>query len=204
MKFMALISLFLLSQLAFAGQKYEGYLQTENLGFLTLQLDVEFNKGKTSNSVNSYYQEHIDNGQWGDWICENKATFKDSLKIKGTLSTYHGAYIGEISSDRYDLRKGYITLSNVQNSRDEFKCDLLSLNSAKAYFQGYDGMIKVGKFTLNFSIRGTELPAQQSEVAPFVYSLDAVNFKPNLIDWSLNVDHGSYSNNYEWGNFNVY
>lgn len=206
MKFLAFFSLLLLTQVAFARQKYVGTFQTENLGFLALELEFGFTKGKTSSVVNSYYQEHIDNGQWGDWICENKATFKESLKITGTLSTSHGALIGKLKSDRYDLRKGFIIVSDVQQSGEEFNCELFSLkNKTSAYFEGYDAVVKAGKFTLVFMIRGSEIPVSQSEVGNFVYRLDAVDAEAIVkgsryqVQWSVNVDHGSYSNNYEWG-----
>lgn len=195
----------MLSSISMASTIYKGSFNTKNLGNFDVELHLDFTPGMKADTVVEFYQDRIDQGQWGNWICHNSAKFTKSLEINMKVYNAKGL-IGNATSGRYDQRNATLILNDIQSSPEIFHCDVFSLADKKTVqFIGHDSTLPVSGYSLDFKFDGSEATAEIFDRLHDRYELRSINMdqlisnQRNKIQWSLNKNHGSYSNNYEWG-----
>ena len=207
MKLTVLALSLLVSSLGFAAETYRTTFQTKNLGVLTVELKLALNLGQTAVATKNYFQQRIDQGQYGDWVCENVANFAKVLKVEGKVFDASGKLLGSLDNERYDRRKAQLSIGNRVTSPEEFACQTVDLSgNTYVYSQGYDATLYVdSSIYLQISLQGSASPAQVEKIGANQYALTSVSI-PTLIknarsevQFSVNKDNGHYVNNLEHG-----
>lgn len=205
--FIILLSLFA-SGLVF-GETYETVVKTKTLGELRIevQIDLHFSKLPVPAS-RRYFQERIDQGQWGDFFCINEVKFENDLRVQvKVFNAKTNRFLGSPNSDRYDRRKGHLVVRDIDQSPLDFKCETTDLSgNVDAVVDGYDARLAMGDFSFGLSFLSeakTEVYVSRRDENTYALAMaqieDLMTSTDYKIQFTVDEDHGPYMNNYEWG-----
>jgi hypothetical protein len=205
MRFIFAVILSCLTLAADAAEVYQSTLHTKKLGTLTVVMQLDFEAGKTASSTKGYFQDQLDDGFLGKWVCVNSIYF-DALSIRASVYDAKGKQIGEMASLHYNPKYGYLSLNDIRSSRESFECrDVTFGSDAEMQFEGFYGNVMIDGMILNISISPARVPATLMSKSETVYALNALNIGALVenaggkIRFSIDVNRGYYKDTLESG-----